>query len=361
MCVVLANPFYAQAAMTFTSNATGTYDGYYYELWKDTGNTTMTVDTGGRFSCQWSNINNALFRTGKKFSTAWNQLGTVKITYSATYNPNGNSYLCIYGWSRNPLVEFYIVESWGSWRPPGATSLGTVTIDGATYDIYKTTRVNQPSIEGTRTFDQYWSVRTSKRTSGTVTVTDHFKAWAAKGLNLGTIDQITLCVEGYQSSGSANITQNTFTIGGSSSGSSNGSNNGSNDGSNGGTNAGISTASRIECESMSLSGPYVSRITYPFNGIALYANGDRATANVNFSASRNYTFKLRGCGNNNNLASVDLLIDGKKVGSFYYKGTYPWEASINNVYVSAGTHRVELVLSADNGTWDVYADYLLIQ
>lgn len=340
MCLVLGNPLYAQAAITLTSNASGTYDGYYYELWKDSGNTTMTVDTGGRFSCQWSNINNALFRTGKKFNTAWNQLGTVKITYSATYNPNGNSYLCIYGWSTNPLVEFYIVESWGTWRPPGATSLGTVTIDGGTYDIYKTTRVNQPSIIGTATFDQYWSVRTSKRTSGTVTVTDHFKAWAAKGLNLGTIDQITLCVEGYQSSGSANITQNTFSI------------------TSGSTTP---TTTKIECENMTLSGSYASRITSPFNGIALYANGDKATTNVNFSASRNYTFKLRGCGNNNNLASVDLLIDGKKVGSFYYQGTYPWEAPIENVYVSVGSHRIEIVVTADNGTWDVYADYLLIQ
>jgi len=343
MVVVLSNPFYAQAAITLTSNASGTYDGYYYELWKDSGNTTMTVDTGGRFSCQWSNINNALFRTGKKFSTAWNQLGTVKITYSATYNPNGNSYLCIYGWSRNPLVEFYIVESWGSWRPPGATSLGTVTIDGGTYDIYKTTRVNQPSIEGTTTFDQYWSVRTSKRTSGTVTVTDHFKAWAAKGLRLGTIDQITLCVEGYQSSGSAKITQNTFSI------------------TSGSNSGGSTTSTKIECENMTLSGPYASKITNPFNGIALYANGDKASTTVNFSASRNYTFKLRGCGNNNNLASVDLYIDGQKKGTFYYQGTYPWEAPVENVYVSAGSHRVEIVVNADNGTWDVYADYLLIQ
>lgn len=343
VCVVLSNPFQAQAAITLTSNSSGTYDGYYYELWKDSGNTTMTVDTGGRFSCQWSNINNALFRTGKKYNNVpWQQLGTVKITYSATYNPNGNSYLCIYGWSRNPLVEFYIVESWGSWRPPGATSLGTVTIDGGTYDIYKTTRVNQPSIEGTTTFDQYWSVRTSKRTSGTVTVTDHFKAWAAKGLKLGNIDQITLCVEGYQSSGSANITQNTFSTSSDSSG-------------------GSTTSTKIECENMTLSGQYASKITSPFSGIALYANNDKATTTVNFSSSRNYTFKLRGCGSNNNLASVDLLIDGKKVGSFYYQGTSPWEAPIENVYVSAGSHKIEIVVTSDNGTWDVYADYLLIQ
>ena len=157
MCFVLAWPMVdVRAATTITSNQSGTHDGYYYELWKDSGNTSMTLNSGGTFSCQWSNINNALFRKGIKFNETQThqQIGNISCTYSANYSPNGNSYLCIYGWTVDPLVEYYIVDSWGSWRPPGASSLGTITVDGGTYEIYQTTRYNQPSIRGTQTFQQ---------------------------------------------------------------------------------------------------------------------------------------------------------------------------------------------------------------
>ncbi|WP_024834580.1 glycoside hydrolase family 11 protein [Ruminiclostridium josui] len=205
-----------QAATTITENKTGTIDGYDYELWKDSGNTSMTLNGGGKFSCSWSNINNALFRTGKKYNETQThqELGNITLDYACNYQPSGNSYLSVYGWTSSPLVEYYIIESWGSWRPPGAQSKGVITVDGATYDVYETTRVNQPSIKGTATFQQYWSVRTSKRTSGSISVSEHFKAWEKMGMKMGKMYEVSLVVEGYQSSGRADVTAMTINIDG---------------------------------------------------------------------------------------------------------------------------------------------------
>ena len=52
-----------------TENQLGTVDGYDYEIWKDYGNTEMTLTGEATFTCNWEDINNALFRIGRKYNT----------------------------------------------------------------------------------------------------------------------------------------------------------------------------------------------------------------------------------------------------------------------------------------------------
>jgi endo-1,4-beta-xylanase len=115
---------------------------------------------------------------------------------------NGLGSLSVYGWTTNPLVEYYIMEC-NVDISTGGSELGTVSSDGGTYTIWENQRVNEPSIEGTSTFEQYISIRDSCTSSGTVTVENHFQAWASHGLDLGTFNYQVIAVESWDGSGSA--------------------------------------------------------------------------------------------------------------------------------------------------------------
>jgi endo-1,4-beta-xylanase len=125
---------------------------------------------------------------------------------------SGTGMLAVYGWTTNPLVEYYVIES--SHSPPSfGSTKGSVTSDGSSYTIWENQRVNEPSITGTATFNQYISVRSSQRTSGTVTLENHFKAWAALGMNLGNFNYQVIAIEGWGGSGSAQQTVSKTTSG----------------------------------------------------------------------------------------------------------------------------------------------------
>jgi endo-1,4-beta-xylanase len=216
-----------------TSNERFTHDGYDYEFWTDSrsyGSGSMTLGRNGTFSCEWEDTYNILFRMGKRYGDTerrtHSEIGTFTLDYRISgYNPVGTSYVTVYGWTLNPLAEFYIVENWGpndfnGYEADKHTLMGTITIDGGTYDIYVSTRIRQPSIQGRATFNQYWSIRRERRTRGTVSISEHFKAWQEAGLDMsGRMYEVTFCIEAFggderNASGSAKVTRNTLRING---------------------------------------------------------------------------------------------------------------------------------------------------
>ena len=84
-----------------------------------------------------------------------------------------------------------------------------MTSDGHTYTSYIHQQVNQPSIQGTATFNQYldaWG-GASKGANNTVTTGNHFKNWSSLGMPLGSFNYMILATEAYSgASGSVNAT-----------------------------------------------------------------------------------------------------------------------------------------------------------
>ncbi|MEK4003753.1 polysaccharide deacetylase family protein [Paenibacillus sp. FSL H3-0333] len=118
-------------------------------------------------------------------------------------------------------------------------------------------------------------------------------------------------------------------------------------------------ATKVEAESMTKAGQYTANISSPFSGVALYANNDSVKYTQNFT-SGTHNFSLRGASNNANMARVDLKIGGVTKGTFYYGGSSPAVYTISNVSHGTGNQVIELVVTADDGTWDAYIDYLEI-
>jgi len=204
VCCISAHTY----AQTVTTNTQSTHNGFFYSFWNDNsqGSASMTLGAAGNYSTTWNNVGN--FTAGKGWAVGKPDR---VVCFSGSFNGGSNGFLALYGWTKNALIEYYVCENHGQWTPPGNTSdiqkKGTYTSDGGTYTIYTATRTNQPSIIGTATFQQFWSVRSETRSSGTITFANHVAAWKAAGMNMGsTWDYQIMESEGYHSSGSSNIT-----------------------------------------------------------------------------------------------------------------------------------------------------------
>ena len=190
-------------------NKRGEIDGYSYILWKsdNIGLTTMTIENPYQFSCSWTNVDNVLFLLGKtmKYEISNHNLTDIIINYDLEYKPEGQSYISINGYFSADYEEFNIVENSDNWNMRFTQSLGNITVDDGTYDIYYNEIIYPPNIHGIQKKIEFWSIRREKRSSGSISFGKHFEAWMKKGLQINMIRDIYMKIEAYQSSGSANV------------------------------------------------------------------------------------------------------------------------------------------------------------
>lgn len=185
--------------------------GYHYEIWYQGGNNSMTYYDDGTFKASWNGTNDFLARVGFKYNETQTHQEIGKLSadfkFSKQGSAGGYSYIGIYGWTVDPLVEYYIVDSW--FNKPRAylgQKKGEFSVDGDTYEIYQNTRNQQPSIKGTSTFPQYFSVRRSERSCGHIDLTAHFEKWESLGMKMGKMYEAKFLVEAGGGSGSFDMT-----------------------------------------------------------------------------------------------------------------------------------------------------------
>ncbi|KAH6908670.1 xylanase [Coprinopsis sp. MPI-PUGE-AT-0042] len=193
-----------------TPSSSGVYNGFFYLWQSETGNNANYTNE----DAVSNGLHYLVLSLGEMVGAL--QHGEESVNYNGTYQYNGQSFVGVYGWTRKPLVEYWIIENYGSLNPASsAHRIGNATCMNngipRIYDLYQETRVNQPSIDGTQKFKKYWSIRRQKASpsnlNGTIDTECHFQGWKDGGFEIGEelVYQI-FATEGYFSSGKVTMT-----------------------------------------------------------------------------------------------------------------------------------------------------------
>jgi len=183
-------------SVTVTSNnKVGKIGNIDYQQWADGGNNSAVFYSDGSFSCAFQKSIDYLCRTGVSFNNGKtpSQIGHIMADFKVIKQDIDNvgyAYIGIYGWTKNPRVEYYVVDDWLSPQRPGDwlgnQKKGDFVIDGAEYTVYKNVRSD---------LTQYFSLRKTGRSCGTIDVSAHFEKWEELGMTMGTLDEVKVLAE----------------------------------------------------------------------------------------------------------------------------------------------------------------------
>ena len=376
-----------------SGDQTGYIGSFHYEQWRNAGNGTATFYEDGSFSCSFTGGSDYLCRSGFSYGQfsgkSYQSVGHLYADYSLKKFTGSNvtyAYVGIYGWtqskskpsSSSELIEWYIVDNWGPGNKPswncesnqGGRKVGTISLDGGTYDVCTLT-ANRASIEGNAAFTQYWSIRQTQRTCGTIDITGHFEAWENLGLKMGPslyeakiLGEAGQYPENGNASGEIDFNYAKMYVGDGTTPTSSASTNPTSSASTPTSSAAAQTAvgtlpGKIEFEDyQNKDGGFTNGGTY----LGDIEPGNWAEYTVNVTYTGTYTFELSAArgDDQNRTTSIDLVVDGTNVGTISDILTDGWDdyKTFTGVTtsLSAGTHtlRVEFTggyVNVDNITF----------
>jgi hypothetical protein len=199
-----------------SSNGIGGQGNLAWEIWSNTGQGELTTyGTATAFSAVWSDDGGYLGRMGYEFggnaSEPHEFYGTISAQFSAKKTGTGGqySYIGVYGWTTSPCVEWYIVEdimphnfNMMPINPGGTTRIDNggqmgVPLDDGYYYMYlrPTTGTGGTRCSGASNWNQYYSVRTTPRDCGTISITEHFEYWESFNQTMGNLLEVKLIAE----------------------------------------------------------------------------------------------------------------------------------------------------------------------
>jgi len=180
----------------------GAADGLNYGIWESGSGGSITYFTGEHaFSASWGPSSaDFLAHVGLDYggTSSYTTYGKIVAQFaeSKSGSAGGYSTIGIYGWLQNPCVEYYITDDSYQGLTTGSV---TATIDGGTYYLTKQTTTGTAGANAcsgsVSSWTQLRSTRSAARQCGTITVSDHFAAWANQGWSVGDVSSIHINVE----------------------------------------------------------------------------------------------------------------------------------------------------------------------
>jgi len=203
-----------------SGNSMGGKGNLAWQIWSNGGPGYLTTFDTPAFIARWNNSGDYLGRLGFEWGNsgkAYTAYGTIKadVAFKKSGTAGGYSYVGIYGWSTNPCIEWYIVDDSFHTMPfnTGDPVSGTFELDGGVYNLVKrhTSGTGGNRCGNVTSWDQFYSIRKTGRQCGTISISEHFKTWDARGWKLGNLLEAKIVVEAAAGTGSvefavANVT-----------------------------------------------------------------------------------------------------------------------------------------------------------